>query len=143
VRFRVAVVRRPFVWISFVLCSLVVIGVAVQLYLIAAWVFGESGALNAHEFVGGAIVHPAEILAFLAGLAGWWGNWRNVSVSFSLALLGTIQVFLAGSVNHPHDGYLHGLHGGLALFVAALAAWIARREARALGIVSAQRPAVD
>lgn len=136
--------RRPFVWISLVLCSLVVIGVAVQLYLIAAWVFGEGGALNAHKFVGGAIVHPAEILAFLAGLAGWWGNWRNVSVvSFSLALLGTIQVFLAGSLTHPHDGYLYGLHGGLALFVAALAAWIARREARALGIVSAQRPAVD
>jgi hypothetical protein len=135
--------RRPFVWISLVLCSIVVIGVAVQLYLIAAWVFGEGGALNAHKVVGGAIVHPAEILAFLVGLVGWWGNWRNVSVSFSLALLGTIQVFFAGSVNNPHDGYVHGLHGGLALFVAALAAWIARREARALGVVGAQRPVVD
>lgn len=137
--------RRPFVWISFVLCSLVVAGVIVQLYLIAAWVFGAGGALNAHKFVGGAIVHPAEILAFLIGLAAWWGNWRNVSVSFSLALLGTIQVFLAGDVTGTSagkDGYLHGLHGGLALFVAALAAWIARREARALGIVGVQRPAV-
>jgi hypothetical protein len=132
--------RRPFVWISLVLCSLVVVGVIVQLYLIAAWVFGEGGALDAHKFVGGAIVHPAEILAFLAGLVGWWGNWRNVSVSFSLALLGTIQVFFAGSLDHPKDGYVHG---GLALFVAALAGWIARREARALGIMSAQRPAVD
>jgi hypothetical protein len=140
--FRVTVMRRPFVWISLVLCSIVVIGVAVQLYLIAAWVFGESGALDAHKFVGGAIVHPAEILAFLVGLVGWWGNWRNVGVSFSLALLGTIQVFFAGSVTNPHDGYVHGLHGGLALFVAALAAWIARREARALGVVGAQRPAV-
>jgi hypothetical protein len=133
--------RRPLVWISFVLCSLVVAGVVVQLYLIAAWVFGAGGALNAHKFVGGAIVHPAEILAFLVALAAWWGNWRNVSVSFSLALLGTIQVIFAGTV-FGKDGYLHGLHGGVALFVAALAAWIARREARALGIVSAQRPAV-
>src|SRR5579864_3303048 len=57
--FRVTLMRRPFVWISLVLCSIVVIGIAVQLYLIAAWVFGEGGALNAHKFVGGAIVHPA------------------------------------------------------------------------------------
>lgn len=128
--------RRVFIWISFVLCSLVVVGVVVQLYLIAAWIFGESGALGAHKTVGGAIVHPAEILAFLAALGGWWGNWRNVAVSFSLALLGTIQVFFAGSVDHPSNGYVHGLHGGLALFVAALAAWIARREGRTLGIVS-------
>jgi hypothetical protein len=42
------------------------------------------------------------------------------------------------------DRFARGrLHGGLALFVAALAAWIARREARALGIVSLQRLAVD
>jgi hypothetical protein len=126
--------RTVFIWISFVLCSLVVIGVAVQLYLIAAWIFGESGALHAHEIVGGAVVHPAELLAFLAALVGWWGSWRNVAVSFSLALLGTIQVFFAGSVDHPKDGYVHGLHGGLALFVATLAAWIARRAARSLGV---------
>jgi len=29
------------------------------------------------------------------------------------------------------------------MFVAALAAWLARRDGRALGIVSAQHPAVD
>ena len=121
-------------WVSFALCIVVVAGIVVQLYLIAAWVFGESGALDAHKNVGGAVVHPAEILAFLAALVGWWGNWRNVAVSFSLALLGTIQVFLAGSVTSPSDGWVHGLHGGLALFVAALAAHIAHREARALGL---------
>ena len=131
--------RRPFVWISLVLCWIVLAGIVVQLYLIAAWVFGESGALDAHKFVGGAIVHPAEILAFLISLAAWWGNWRNVGISFSLALLGTIQVFFAGSLNNPKDGYVHGLHGGLVLFVAALALYIARREARALGL-GASRP---
>ena len=51
--------RSPFVWISLVLCWIVIAGIAVQLYLIAAWVFGESGALDAHKIVGGAIVHPA------------------------------------------------------------------------------------
>jgi hypothetical protein len=131
--------RRPFVWASLILCSIVVLGVVVQLYLIAAWIFGASGALDAHKFVGGAIVHPAEILAFIAALVGWWRNWRNVGVSFSLALLGTIQVFTVGDLNHPGSGYVHGLHGGLALFVAALAAWIARREWNALGLGATPR----
>ena len=131
--------RRPFVWISLVLCWIVILGIAVQLYLIAAWVFGESGALDAHKFVGGAIVHPAEILVFLVSLGAWWGNWRNVGVSFSLALLGTIQVFFAGNLNNPSNGYVHGLHGGLALFVAALAYYIALREARALGVGTSRR----
>ena len=130
--------RRPFVWISLVLCWIVIAGIIVQLYLIAAWVFGESGALDAHKFVGGAIVHPAEILVFLISLAAWWGAWRNVGVSFSLALLGTIQVFFAGSLNDPNNGYVHGLHGGLVLIVAALALYIARRETRGLGLGAAR-----
>ena len=130
--------RRPFVWISLVVCWIVIAGIIVQLYLIAAWVFGESGALDAHKFVGGAIVHPAEILVFLIGLAAWWGTWRNVGVSFSLALLGTIQVFVAGSLNDPKNGYAQGLHGGLVLFVAALALYIARRETRGLGLGAAR-----
>jgi hypothetical protein len=135
--------RRPFVWISLVLCWIVIAGIVVQLYLIAAWIFGESGALDAHKFVGGAIVHPAEILVFLVSLGAWWGNWRNVGVSFSLALLGTIQVFFAGSLNDPGNGYVHGLHGGLALFVAALAYYIALREARALGLGASRRSPRD
>ena len=69
--------RRPFVWISLVLCWIVIAGIAVQLYLIAAWIFGESGALDAHKFVGGAIVHPAEILVFLVSLGAWWGRLRS------------------------------------------------------------------
>jgi hypothetical protein len=132
--------RRVFTWISLVLCVVVVVGIVVQLYLIAAWVFGESGALDAHKFVGGAIVHPAEILTFLVAFGAWWGNWRNIGISFSFALLGTIQVFFAGDIKNPKNGYVHGLHGGLALFVVALALWIARREYRALGLGSTAGP---
>ena len=130
--------RRAFVWASFVLAAVVVAGVIVQIYLITAWIFGEGGALTAHKDLGG-IVHPIEILVFIAGLVGWWGRWRYVAWSFALALLGTIQVALVGDLNDPANGYLHGLHGGLALFVAALAAGIAWREARALGLPSGDR----
>jgi hypothetical protein len=132
--------RRAFVWMSLVLCAIVVAGIVVQLYLIAAWVFGSHGALDAHKFIGGAIVHPAEILTFIVGLVAWWGSWRKVGVSFSLALLGTLQVATVGDLNHPKNGYVHGLHGGLALFVAALAIWIGRREYRALGLGTTAAP---
>ena len=128
--------RRAFLWISFGLCVIVVAGIVVQLYLIAAWIFGASGALDAHKVVGGAVVHPAEILVFLVSFGAWWRNWPNIGVAFSLALLGTIQVFFVGDLNHPGSGYVHGLHGGLALLVAALALYIARREYLALGLGS-------
>ena len=126
--------RRAFVWISLGLCVIVLAGIVVQLYLIASFMFGETGALDAHKVVGGAVVHPAEVLVFLISLAAWWKNWRNVAVSFSLALLGTIQVAFVGSLDDPSNGYVHGLHGGLVLFVAALAVYIARRETRALRV---------
>lgn len=128
--------RRVFLWISFVLSIVVLVGIALQLYFIAAWVFGESGALDAHKTVGGAIVHPAEVLIFLAALGGWWRQWLNVGWSFALALLGTVQVFAVGDLKAPGDGWLHGLHGGLVIFVVALAAYIARREARALRLAN-------
>jgi hypothetical protein len=80
--------RRAFTWISFVLSLVVVAGVVVQIYLIASWIFGESGALDAHQIVGGAVVHPAEVLVFSVSLGAWWRTWRNIGVSFSLALLG-------------------------------------------------------
>jgi hypothetical protein len=74
------------------------------------------------------VVHPAEVLVFLVALGGWWRQWRNVAWSFALALLGTIQVFSVGDLEEPGNGWLHGLHGGLVIFVVALAAYIARRE---------------
>jgi hypothetical protein len=127
-------VRRAFLWISFVLSIVVLVGIVLQLYFIAAWVFGESGALDAHRVVGGAVVHPAEVLVFLVALGGWWRRWGNVAWSFALAFLGTAQVVFVGDVEDPGDGWLHGLHGGLVIFVVALAAYIARREGRALGL---------
>ena len=84
--------------------------------------------------VGGAIVHPAEVLTFLVAFGAWWKNWRNIGLSFSLALVGTIQVFFAGDVNKGTNGWLHGLHGGLVLFVVWIAWLVSKREMRALGV---------
>jgi hypothetical protein len=126
--------RRGFLWVSFVLTWIVLLGIVVQLYLIAAFIFGSHGALDAHKNIGGIVVHPAEILVFLAAFGAWWGNWRNIAASFSLALVGTAQVFFAGDLDNPKHGYVHGLHGGLVLFVVAIAWWIMLRELRSLGL---------
>jgi hypothetical protein len=134
--------RRPFVWASLLLVVAVLVGLVLQLYFIAAWTFGSSGALDAHKDVGGLVVHPLEILAFVAALIGWWGTWRNVLWSLALPILGTVQIFFVGDLEDQGNGWVHGLHGGLVLFVAALAAVIARREADALGVRRvASRPA--
>jgi hypothetical protein len=45
-----------------------------------------------------------------------------------------VQIFFVGDLQDPGNGWVHGLHGGLVLFVAALAGMIARREANALGV---------
>jgi hypothetical protein len=131
----VTAMRRAFVWISLVLSVVVVVGIALQLYFIAAWIFGAGDALDAHKTVGGAVVHPAEVLVFLVAFVGWWRNWRNIAWSFALALIGTIQVSTVGDLGKPGDAWVHGLHGGLVLFVVAVAAYIVRREARSLGLL--------
>jgi hypothetical protein len=133
----VAAMRRAFIWVSLVLSGVVLVGVALQLYFIAAWVFGSADALDAHKTVGFAVVHPAEVLVFVVALVGWWRNWRNIAWSFGLALIGTIQVATVGDLGNPGDAWVHGLHGGLVLFVVAFAAYIAGREARALGLLRA------
>jgi hypothetical protein len=111
----------------------VLVGLVLQLYFIAAWIFGSSGALDAHKDAGTFVVHPLEIFAFVAALIGWWRAWRNVLWSLALPILGTVQIFFVGDLQDPGNGWVHGLHGGLVLFVAALAAMITRREATALG----------
>jgi hypothetical protein len=130
--------RRWFIWASLILASLVLVGIVLQLYFIAAWTFGSSGALSAHKDVGGAVVHPLEVLTFLAALVGWWGAWRNVLWSLALPVLGTIQIFFVGDLDKPNDGWVHGLHGGLVLFVVAVAALIVAREANALEVRGAR-----
>ncbi len=113
--------RRYFIWASLIFAVLVLVGIVLQLYFIASYLFGEAGALTAHKRTGD-IVHAMEILSFLSALVGWWGNWRNVAWSFAFAVVGTAQAFAAGNLNSPSNGWLHGLHGGLVLFVVALAA---------------------
>lgn len=132
---------RAAVWVNLVFASIVVIGVFVQVYLIAAYASGAGeSALDAHGFVGGLVVHLSELIVFLSALAAFWGNWKWIGVNFSLFALGTIQIFLSPPDEDPASGWIHGLHGLFALFVLVLAALIVHRDKRLLGLGRAAGP---
>jgi hypothetical protein len=127
--------NRTATWIHLVFASIVVIGVFFQVYFITAYVTGAGeGALDAHSFTGGLVIHGSEAIVFLASLVAFWGFWKWVGWSFLLLLFGTVQIFLSPPDEDPASGWVHGLHGLFALFVALLAAYLAYNDKRLLGL---------
>jgi hypothetical protein len=109
--------------------ALVVVGVFVQVYLIASYLFGAgSDALDAHKDMGG-VVHAVEVLTFLCSLGGFWRRWVDVGWAFALGVIGTIQLGFADG-----DDWVGGLHGLFALLVFMIAAIVVHRSMRSLGI---------
>lgn len=121
--------QRAFTWINLVLAALVVVGVFVQVYLIASYIFGAgTDALDAHKGVGNA-VNGVEILVFLSAIGAYWRRWGEIAVSLALAVIGVVQVGFAEG-----DEWVGGLHGFFALVVFILAAVVTHRAMRHLGI---------
>jgi hypothetical protein len=85
-----------------------------------------------HEVLGG-ITHILEIVVFIAALVASWGAWGAVALALSLPVVGTIQVALVGDTKEA-GGWVNGLHGLGALVVLVLAAVIAHRCVRRLGL---------
>jgi len=126
--------RRIFLWINFVLASLIVLLVFLQAYFITAYVAGAGeGALDAHGFTGFALIHGAELLVFLTAFGAWPKQWKWIGFTFLLFVIGTVQIFLT-PVEERTNGWVHGLHGLLALVVMVWAAVIAYRGMRDLGL---------
>jgi hypothetical protein len=127
--------KRAFLWINFVLATLITLAIFVQAYFITAYISGAGdSALDAHGFLGFAIIHPAEVLVFLTAFGAWPRAWRWIGFTFFLAVLGTVQIALSPDKDNPQDGWVHGLHGLLALVVLVTAAVIAHRGMRDLGL---------
>jgi hypothetical protein len=130
-------------WGTFVFAALAVIGMVIQVYLIGGFLFGETGWLDTHKDLG-KLVHLFYVLTFVSALIGLWPNWRATGWPFALAVLGSIQAFLAGGGNVGGDnGALHGLHAGLVPIVFVIALVIAWRTWQELqGSTSAQTTAM-
>ena len=127
--------RKAFLWINLVLATFITLAIFVQAYLITAYVAGAGqGALDAHGNLGFAAIHPAEVFVFLTAFGAWPRAWRWIGFTFFLAVLGTVQIILAPDDSNPGNGWVHGLHGLLALVVMATAAVIAYRAMRDLGL---------
>ena len=123
--------RRGFLWLYVIAALVVVVGVLLQAFSIAAYIRGAgSGALDMHKTVG-FITHDVEIIVFLAALVAYWGSWRRVGLAFLLPLIGTIQVFLIGDTDKS-GGWINGLHGLFALVVLLLAVVLAKDGIRSL-----------
>jgi hypothetical protein len=122
-------VRRGFTWAVIVTASLVVVGVFLQVYFIASYIFGAGeDALDAHTDLGG-IVHTVEVLVFLAAIVAYWKAWKGLILPFALALIGTVQLGFSEG-----DEWVGGLHGLLALVVLVLAHAVVMRGVRDLGL---------
>ena len=125
--------KRVFLWLQFVAATLVVAGVFLQAFSIAAYVRGAGdSALDMHEQIG-FTVHLIEVFVFLFALAAWWKQWGQIALAFSLPVIGTIQLIAVGDTDKD-GGWVNGLHGMFALVVLVLAAVIAHRAMRALGL---------
>jgi hypothetical protein len=128
--------NRAATWVHLVFATIIVLAVPLQVYFIASYFSGAGeSALDAHSFTGGIVVHGSELIVFLSSLVAFWGLWKWVGWSFLLLLLGTVQIFLAPPEDDRASGWIHGLHGLGALLVFLLAAWLAYRDARLLGLM--------
>jgi hypothetical protein len=124
-------VRRVFVWLCLLAASLVVAGVLLQAFSIAAYMRGAgAGALQMHQ-TGGFVTHSVEIVVFLAALVGYWRSWMQIGLALLLPVVGTAQVMLIGDTD-TSGGWINGLHGLLALVVLLLAVFIAQGARRSL-----------
>jgi hypothetical protein len=129
-------------WATIGFASLSVIGMFVQVYLIAGVLFGEDW-LQLHRDLG-KLVHLGYLLTFGAAFVASAPHWRWLLWPSVLAVVGSTQAFLAGEFDIPFigagvdiagdNGALHALHGALVPIVFAVAlgivwqAWSALRS---------------
>jgi hypothetical protein len=126
--------QRLGLWGTFLFAALSVVGMAIQVYLIAGVIFGEDW-IDAHRGLG-MVTHLFYVLTFLAALVGLWPNWRGTLWPFLLALIGSIQAFLAaaGDIGSGDNAALAAFHGALVPIVFLIAVWIAWTTYNTLGL---------
>jgi hypothetical protein len=134
--------QRIGLWGTFIFAALSVVGMFIQVYLIAGVLFGEDW-IDAHRGLG-MLTHLFYVLTFVAALIGAWPNWRATAWSFALALIGSIQAFLAaaGDIGSGDNAAIAAFHGALVPVVFVIALVIAWRGYTALGLGRSATPTV-
>ncbi len=126
---------------TFLFATLSVVGMIIQVYLIAGVIFGEDW-IDAHKSLGMA-VHLFYVLTFFSALVAAWPNWRATGAAFALALVGSVQAFLAaaGDIGSGDSAAVAAFHGALVPIVFAIALWIGWRAQVELRAGPEDRPA--
>ena len=112
-------IRNFFDGLSIATAVLVVFGVWLQIYLIAAFLFGAD-SLDAHTDVG-YVVHGLETLTLVGALLAWRGR-QEVLLALALVVVGTGQIELSSA-----EEWVGGLHGLFALVVLVVGVFYAKR----------------
>jgi len=129
----VADMRRIPLWMVLGGGAIVVAGVLIQAFTIAAYVRGAGeGALDAH---GGfsLLVHVGELLIVIGAIWAWWGKWNMVGLTVAFLVLAFAQLAFLGDTEEQ-GGWINGLHGFLALIILLAGAWYFTRARRELGL---------
>ncbi len=125
--------KRTFTWLVLVGGVVVVLGVLLQAFTIAAFVRGAGeGALDAHGG-GSLIVHLGQLAIVIGAVVAYWGNWDAVAAAFGFLVLSFLQLAFLGDTDDK-GGWVNGLHGFLALIILIAGLLYAQRAARELGI---------
>jgi hypothetical protein len=128
-------VRRIPLWLVLAGAVLVIVGVLLQAFSIAAFVRGAgSGALDMHRDVAD-VVHVGELMVAVGAIWAWWGRWLAVGLAVGFVVLSVVQLLLIGDTDTP-GGWVNGLHGFFALVLLLAAVLYAQRAARDLGLAA-------
>jgi hypothetical protein len=130
----VARMRRTPLWLVLVGGAVVVVGVLIQAFTIAAYVRSglDQDWVDAH---GGfsTVVHIGELLIVIGAIWAFWGNWTAVGLAVAFLVLSVAQIAFLGDTDEE-GSWINGLHGFLALIVLLAGAWYFTYARRALGL---------
>lgn len=112
---------------------LVIVGVLIQAFSIVAYARGAGeGALDLHS-VNSLTVHLGQLLVVVGAIWAWFGNWKAMALAVAFLVLSVLQLGLLGDTDEG-GGWVHGLHGLLALVVLLAAVGYAQVGVRKLGL---------
>ena len=128
--------RRAPLWLVLIGSAIVIVGVLVQAFTIAAFVRGAgTDALDAHQ-TGSIFVHFGELAVVVGAIWAWWRNWNAIGLAIAFLGLSFAQLAFIGNTDEQ-GGWINGLHGFLALVLLLAASAYLVRARRELGLGSA------
>lgn len=136
----VARVRRIGEWSVLLGAVVVVAGVLVQAFTIAAYVRGAGDtAFEIHDW-NSITVHIGQLMIVIGALVAWYRSWRAVVLAVAFLVLGFVQVPAIGDTDES-GGWINGLHGLLAVVILLAAVGFGQVARRELGLTQGIRAA--